>query len=395
MNKKQISILSTVVNIFLAVSKLTVGIITGSTSIIASGIDSLSDILSSFLVFLGIKLSEKPPSRKFPYGLYRTETIASFLVFLMVVGSSIGILYKSISNLLHKNFVIGENLLSLVIMAFSAAICGTMSYLKMKVGRRQNSISLIADGKHSQIDVFSSLGVFLAILLFRYIPAIDSVIALLIGIYILVSAKELGKEVVEGILDTADLEAESEIKNICKEQEINLVDLKTRKVAGRTFAELMIAVPSDIKVAKVDQIISELQMLIIEKLKRVEHVVVQIKGGEERYRMLRDGKEEKFFLEKQKAIPFLNIKKHGRRTIYPIRKGRRVSDFGACEYLVQDEKKGKKIFEKVVKNPFYRVGRGHGVRFARAIDADVVVAKNIGRNARQMLRRRGVEVREK
>ena len=394
MNKKQVSMLSTIVNISLAISKLAVGIITSSTSILASGIDSLSDILSSLLVLLGIKLSEKPPTKKFPYGLYRTETIASFLVFLLVLGSSIGIIYESIGNLIHKDFAIQRSPLSLVVMAFSATICGWMSYLKIKVGKKENSISLIVDGKHSQIDVLSSLGVFSGILLYGRFPSIDSLLALLIGVYILISATGLGKEVFEGILDTADLEAEKGIKKICKTQEINLVDLKTRKVAGRTFAELMIAVPSDIKIGKVDKIISQLQRLIIKELERVEHVVIQIKGGEERYRMLRSGKKEKFFLEKQKAIPFPNIKKHGTRTIYPFRKGRKISDFGASEYLLRDERGGRKVFEKVVKNPFYRVDRGHGGRFARAVDADIVVARNIGRNARRILRRRGVKVRK-
>jgi cation diffusion facilitator family transporter len=393
MNKEKISILSTIINIILASLKIGVGLAVRSNSILASGIDSVSDILSSFLVFLGIKLSEKPPTKKFPYGLFRAETMASLVVFLMVVVSGATIIYDAIQNLIQGQFDLQINLLSLAIVAFSSFVCAIMSYLKIKIGRRENSISLITDGKHSQIDVFSSIGVFFALLFSQYIPALDSIIALVFGLYILFSLFPTGKEIIEGILDVADPKVESEIELICKKQQLNLSEIKTRKVGGRVFVELVIALPSDIKVGKADEIVSELQSLIIEQLKDVEHIIIQIKGASERFRMSRAGKKEKFFLQGNQLYPSLNIKKRGRRTIYPYRENKQIEDFGAPNYLIEDEKKGKKVFSKVVNNPYYRIGRGHGVRFARAIEADEVVAENIGKNARRSLRVRGIKVR--
>ncbi|MBN2015218.1 cation diffusion facilitator family transporter [Candidatus Dojkabacteria bacterium] len=393
MNRKQVSILSTFVNVLLTVSKIGIGLVAKSNSIIASGIDSLSDILSSFLVFLGVKLSEKPPTKKFPYGLYRTETVSSLLVFLMVLISSMTIIYDAIVSLLEKNFDLQVNVLAFGIMAFSSVVCGIMSYLKIKTGKAENSVSLVTDGKHSQIDVFSSIGVLLGIIFARYIPALDSIVALVLGIYIILSLIPLGKEVIEGVLDVADLEVENQIRKICEKQQVNLTEIKSRKVGARIFVELTITLPSEVKVGKADQIISDLQSLIIQKINSVEHVVIQVKGTDERFRMSREGKVQKFFEHGNKIYPSIDIRKKGRRTIYPYREDKQVDDFGAPEYLVEDKLKGKVKLSKKIKNPYYRIGRGHGVRFAKAIGADEVVAGNIGKNAKRALRRRGVRVR--
>jgi len=73
-------------------------------------------------------------------------------------------------------------------------------------------------------------------------------------------------------------------------------------------------------------------------------------------------------------------------------KARPYEDFGAPEYLVVDAKKGKEILHQIIKNPYYKIGRGHGVRFARAIQADEVKTINIGNNARTALGNLGVKV---
>lgn len=392
MDKKQVSILSTFVNILLTLAKVGIGLLSRSNSIIASGVDSLSDILSSFLVFLGLRLSEKPPSKRFPYGLYRTETISSLLVFLIVLLSSAVVIYEAISNLLSQNFDLQTTPVALWVMVFSSIISAVMAYLKVKIGKSEKSISLITDGKHSQIDVLSSMGVFIGLIFAKQIPALDSIVALIFGFYIVISLIPLGKEVVEGVLDVADLEVENKVRKICKDQQVELAEIKSRKVGARIFVELTIILPSEVKVGKADQIISELQELLIDQIDTIENVVIQVKGKDERFRMLREGKPEKFFEDNNKIYPSIYIQKKGKRTIYPYLDDKKIDEFGAPEYLIEDRKGGKVKFRKIVKNPYYKIGRGHGVRFARAIDADEVVAGSIGKNARGALRRRGVRV---
>ena len=91
-------------------------------------------------------------------------------------------------------------------------------------------------------------------------------------------------------------------------------------------------------------------------------------------------------------MPELAIEKQGFRTIYPYKDGKVTEVFGSVFYLVVDRQGEKVMSRRVVKNPFYRVGRSHGVQFARDIGADRVIASDIGENARKMLGQANIDV---
>ncbi len=392
MNKKQIAIISTISNCLLAALKISIGLIASSTAILASGIDSLSDILSSLLVYIGIKLSEKTASKKHPYGLFRAESIASFIVFLFVLFASLGIIYESITNLFTGEFNTDVNTIALITMFVSALITGLLSYFKIKIGKSQNSTSLVLDGRHSLIDVLTSSAVIIGLLISNTIPIFDSIAGLLIGLYILFETSKMAREVFEGLLDTADIDSENKVKEICMKEEVKISSIKSRKVAGRTFMELEVTLPTDIKIKKADKVISNLQKLILQKIKEIEYVVIQIKGGSKRHTASRNNlkKSSRINGKDLKTV----LKKKGFRTIYPYKNGNVIEEAGAPEYLIIDEKDGKTINKKVVKNPFYHIGRSHGVKFARYIKADRIVAINIGENAKKRLKQSGIEVGE-
>jgi cation diffusion facilitator family transporter len=394
-NKKQVSLLSTIANVLLAGMKLLIGFMASSAAIIASGIDSLSDILSSFLVYIGIKFSEKEVSAKYPYGLYRAESISSFIVFLFVLLASLGIIYDGVIKLVNQSFDVEVSMLALGVMLFSAIVSGILSFLKLKIGKIQNSVSLVLDGKHSLIDVLTSIGVLVGLLLSNINPIFDCVIGILIGIYILFETLKMGKDVIDGLLDTADEESEKKIRQICSSEEVTVSNIKSRRVAGKTFIELEIILPADVKVRKADEMILNLQKLILDRIEHIEHIVIQIKGGEKRHPISRSDNGGK----KKVESSFVDIKsvpqKKGFRTIYPYKKGEISKDFGSDSYLIVDTDGSKIIQKKVVKNPFYHIGRSYGVKFVRLMKADKLVASNIGENAKKKLKQSNIEVSEK
>lgn len=393
MNKRQVSLFSTFSNVFLGILKVTVGLAAKSSAIFASGIDSISDILSSFLVYIGIKFSEKESTARYPYGLYRAESIAGFVVFLFVVSASVGIIYESATKLLTGNFEVSIDPLALGVMVISAAVSGLLAYLKYSVGHRQNSTSLIIDSKHSLIDFITSIGVLIGLALSRWNPVFDGILGLIIGIYIIISTLRMTREVLDGLLDTADEESEKKIRKICKDEEIEISSIKSRKVAGKTFVEIEIVLPSNIKIKKADEIIDRLQRGILDAVETVEHVVIQIKGGNSRHGISRDECGAKDSLVND-ANYLKDLKKEGVRTVYPYKSGKISLEFGSERYLIIDRKDGKIIFKKVVKNPFFHIGRSHGVRFLRLIKADKIVAANVGENAKKMLKDSNIEVSE-
>ncbi|MEA2020634.1 MAG: cation diffusion facilitator family transporter [Patescibacteria group bacterium] len=386
LSKQSVSIISTAVNGVMGIAKAVTGLAAGSSALVAEGLHSSIDFVSSGITYLGIRVAEKKPTKRHPYGWGQAEVLASLIVVIFIGLAGVEIVREAVNSLLAGEYEPISGLLSLVVMAASVVVNEVMARLKIRVGQEQESLALIADGKHSRVDVFSSGAAFLGIGLARYFPIADSLTALGVGIYILYETFELGKEVGENLLDVADLEAEKEIRKICAEEQVEVVDLKTRKIGSRTSAELEIKIPENVKMGRVDDLIHDLQRTLIDKVSRLEYVTIQIKGEGRRIRMFRGKCDE--------PLDKIGPDKQGRRVLTPYREGEIYEDFGAPEYLVTDYKNGKEIQRVVVENPYFKIGRGHGVQFARAVGADEVRTKEIGDNALDALKKLGIIVRD-
>ena len=376
-NKESVSILSTLVNLVSGLLKIGLGLATKSSALIAEGTHSGIDVISSGITFIGIKIAKREPTKEHPYGWGQAEVLAGLAVTVFLTVAGLGILREAAATLLSGEHEAEINILALLVMAGSVIVNEFLARLKIKIGQKEESLALIADGKHSRVDVLSSTAVLVGLGLTHFFPIADSLTALLVGIYILYETIILGKEITENLLDIADLEVEKEIEKICQKQQVSLMALKTRKIGALTLAELEISLPIETKISRADDLISELQETLISKIPRLEYVVTQIKGVGKRLRMLRGQCAE--------TLERLGPEKLGWRVIEPYRDGQLYDDFGAPEYLVTDYKDGKEILHRTIKNPYYKIGRGHGVRFAQAIQADEVRTQNIGENARGAL----------
>lgn len=137
--------------------ELLLAILTGSVALLGDALHNLSDVSTSALVFLGFKLSERPPSRKYPYGLERAEDLAGIGVALVIWGSAVFAGYESYQKLIQ------EAPTTQVWVGMAGALLGiignqVVAAYKKKVGERIHSVTLIADAKHSWLDALSSLG---------------------------------------------------------------------------------------------------------------------------------------------------------------------------------------------------------------------------------------------
>jgi len=390
-NKESVSILSTLVNLVLGLSKIGLGLAAKSSALMAEGLHSGIDVFSSGITYIGIKIAKREPTKEHPYGWGRAEVLAGLVVAVFLTISGLGIIREAAAALLSGEHKAEINILALLVMGASVAVNEVMARLKIKIGQKEESLALIADGKHSRVDVLSSAAVLVGLGLTHFFPIADSLTALLVGVYILYETIILGKEITENLLDVADLEVEGEIRKICQEQQVNLVTLKTRKIGALTSAELEISLPTETKISRADDIISELQETLIKKISRLEYVVIQIKGKGKRSRMLRGQCAETL---ERATLEHLGPEKLGWRVITPYRDGKPYEDFGAPEYLVTDYEKDTQVWQEMVKNPYYKIGRGHGVQFSRAIQADEVKTSNIGENAKKALKNLGVKVTE-
>ena len=278
--KEKVATISILANVILAGSKITIGIFSNSAAILAAGIDSFVDIFSSVISYVGIIISGKPADKKHPYGHYKFEVLGSVVITLIILTAGVGIIYNA-----YRNFFepvdIALCYLAFGAMIFSAAVNEVMSRLKIHYGKKENSVSLLSDGIHSRIDVYASLIVLAGLFLTKYWIYIDSVLALLIGLYIIKESFSSGKEAVDSLLDvSADEEIEERIKSIAKKENIEINSLKTQKKGSAITANLEITLPNNLKVEEASKISESLREKLMKEVENLSYVTIQIKSHE-------------------------------------------------------------------------------------------------------------------
>ena len=278
--KEKIALISILANVILAGGKIVVGFISHSVAILAEGVHSLTDVFSSAIGYVGIKISKKPADQRHPYGHYKFEVLAGFLITLILFGTGAGIIYGAYQKFLTPS-LIRMPVLAFLVMIFSALVNEIMSRLKIHFGKKENSIALLSDGFHSRIDVFSSLAVFGGLILTKYWIFSDPLLAILIGIYIIRESFSLGKEAVDSLLDvSAGSEIEEKIKEIGKSQNIKIDNLKTQKKGSVITANLEINLPSNLKVEEATKISESLRENLMKEIENLSYVAIQIKSHE-------------------------------------------------------------------------------------------------------------------
>jgi len=239
--KKIVAGLSIFSNITLTVLKIIAGIISGSLSVISEAIHSMSDCLASVLTFFSVVKSSQPADADHPYGHGKYEDMAGFIEGLLIVFASFFIFYKSFQKLILGFSYSAENNIGIIVMAIAVVMNTVVSYMLFKVAKESNSVSLYADGEHLRTDIYSSLGVLVALVLIKITgyTILDPVIAIMIGGFIYRAGFAISKQALMKLLDHS-LPAEdiSKIKDIIKEFSEN-VSLKKNGIRARQTGPTM------------------------------------------------------------------------------------------------------------------------------------------------------------
>lgn len=274
--KGKIATISIVVNAILALGKITVGLAAKSSSILAEGIHSFMDIISSAVSYLGIKISEKPGDKKHPYGHYKFENLSGTVITLILFITGGGIIYEAYQSILNPKMV-ELNYLSFGVMALSAVINEVMSRLKIHYGKKEDSIALLSDGIHSRVDVFASLAVFGGLFLTKFWIYADPVLALLVGLYVIKESFSIGKEAIASLLDVSAGEAiEDQIKLIARQENAVITSIKTQKKGSALTVNLEIKLPGDLSVEKAAATCNELREELMKGINNLVYVAIQV-----------------------------------------------------------------------------------------------------------------------
>ena len=277
----RVSYLSIIVNCVLSLFKLLSGILGNSISMVSDGIHSLSDVLSTFIVILGVKLSSKAADKGHPYGHERLESVMSIILSILLLVVGLGIGQKGIDNILHyKTLEIEEPAFINVIAAIISIITKEgMYWVTYIVGKKVNSSMLKADAWHHRSDALSSIGSLIGVVGARYFILSDSIASLVICLFIIKVAFDIFREAIDKLVDKAcDEGLEQNIVNeIIKVYGVERVDeIKTRQFADRIYVDTEIAVDGNLRVSDGHEIAQNVHDRVEKLDAKIKHCTVHV-----------------------------------------------------------------------------------------------------------------------
>jgi cation diffusion facilitator family transporter len=260
-------------NTLLLVIKLVVGIFLGSISVLSEALHSGIDLLAAVIANYSVKKAGQPADDEHRFGHGKFENVSGTIEAILIFIAAIIIIYKASNSIINepdiKNEFIG---IGIVVMGISAVVNFYVSRKIMKVAKKAESIALEADAYHLTTDVYTSVGVFIGLVLIQLTgnSIFDPVMAIIVGIIILKASYDLTKRSVSGIMDVKLSDTEEEIiKSIIHDhysQYAEYHNLRSRMSGAERFVDLHLVVPKNQNVVEAHDFCDHLEKEIKAKI---------------------------------------------------------------------------------------------------------------------------------
>lgn len=275
---------SLLANVLLSVGKLLAGILAHSGAMISDGVHSASDVVSTVVVMIGIRLSGKKSDQNHPYGHERLECAAAILLAGMLGLTGVGIGATGIQEIVQA--IRGEldiqipGALALGAAVLSVAVKEAMYWYTRAAAKKLKSAAMMADAWHHRSDALSSVGSFAGILGARLgFPVLDPVASVVICCFILKAAGSIFMDAVRKMTDEAcDQGTEQAIREKILEQPgVEGVDLlKTRMFSSKIYVDVEIAADGSKTLFETHQIAETVHDVIERHFEDVKHIMVHV-----------------------------------------------------------------------------------------------------------------------
>lgn len=263
------SVIGVITNVFLAVFKAAVGVISNSIAVTLDAVNNLSDAMSSVITIIGAKLGAKQPDKKHPLGYGRIEYLSSMLVATIVLYAGITAMIESVKKIITPESA-DYSIVSLIIIAVAIVAKLILGQYVKKQGEKHNSGALVASGSDALFDAILSASVLLsAIIYLLWHISLEAYVGVVISIIIIKAGFEMMSETLNDILGKrGDNEETAKIKRlICEESEIRgAYDLIMYNYGpNKNYASVHIELPDTMTVDEVDKLTRRIQMNVYHK----------------------------------------------------------------------------------------------------------------------------------
>lgn len=278
----RVSLFTIIGNVVLSVIKLLAGIIAHSSAMISDAVHSASDVFSTFVVIIGIKLASKKPDKEHPYGHERMECVAAIVLAMVLFITGLGIGLEAVKNIIHGNY--GDlqvpGVLALIAAIVSIVSKEAMYWYTRHYAKKIDSSALMADAWHHRSDAFSSIGALIGIGASRLgYPVMDSIASLVIFVFIVKAAFDIFKDAIDKMVDhSCDEETEKQIYEcVMKNENVLGIDLlQTRVFGNKIYVDVEIQADASYTLQKAHDIAEAVHDDIEESFPKVKHIMVHV-----------------------------------------------------------------------------------------------------------------------
>lgn len=275
---RKASIIAIVANCILTILNIAVGLMSGSYALVSEGAHTLSDVATSIIAFIGFKIGQKPADKEHPKGHGRAEAISGLIIVLFLAMVAYEIITGAIHKIINPSLITIPDVYAALMAAFGIFVNYSISNYIIKIGREINSPAIVADGKHQKTDIFSSVAVLIGVVVSNMgFPILDPVIGLIIGVLILKTAYEIGKENIDNIMGKVPSEELiRKIERIANKtpKAQNAHDIRVDYMGSYATVTLHVQVDGNMTVDEAHEISHQVQDNIMKKIPIIKAVTV-------------------------------------------------------------------------------------------------------------------------
>ena len=278
----RVSVQTIIANLILSVFKLIIGFIGNSSAMISDAIHSASDVFSTIVVMIGIKMAAKESDKEHPYGHEKMECVAAIVlaIVLFITGLGIGVeAFRTIFSGNYENLEI-PGILALIAAVISILVKEGMYWYTRYFARKINSGALMADAWHHRSDALSSVGALVGIFGARHgFVVMDSAASLVIFVFIAKAAYDIFMDAIDKMIDrSCDENTQKQIYECILETEnvLGIDLLQTRIFGNKIYVDAEIEVDGDVTLNEAHDISELVHQRIEEKFDMVKHIMIHV-----------------------------------------------------------------------------------------------------------------------
>jgi cation diffusion facilitator family transporter len=222
--------------------------LTHSVAILTDALESIVNVAAGFIGLYSLYIAAQPRDVNHPYGHGKAEFLSAAIEGTLILCAGALIVYKAIQHLIHP-VVIHEIDKGIVLIAITAIINFGAGFVGVRYGKKNQSLALIASGRHLLSDSYSTFGIIAGLFLLYYLKIIwiDSAVAILFGIFIIYTGYKIVRRSIAGIMDEADVELLNHMVEVLnanrKENWIDLHNLRVIKYGSVLHLDSHLTVP--------------------------------------------------------------------------------------------------------------------------------------------------------